>query len=97
MTKKDIVNEVAKATGIQKQTVEKTVEGFMNAVKIAMAEDKNIYLRGFGSFIVKRRAAKTAQDIGRGTPITIPEHYIPKFKPAKVFLDKVKNNVRFKA
>jgi DNA-binding protein HU-beta len=94
MTKADIVNEVAKATGIQKQTVEKTVEGFMGAVKIALASDRNIYLRGFGSFIVKKRAEKIGQNISKGTPVTIPAHCIPKFKPAKVFLNKVKNSVK---
>ncbi len=94
MTKADIVNEIAKTTGIEKITVQKTVESFMDAVKNAMAQDKNVYLRGFGSFIVKKRAKKTARNISKNTTIVIPEHFIPAFKPAKVFANKVKNNVK---
>jgi DNA-binding protein HU-beta len=94
MTKADIVNEVAKATGIEKTVVLSTVEGIMGAIKTSLASDRNVYLRGFGSFIVKKRATKTARNIGAGTPLIIPEHYIPAFKPAKVFINKVKNNVK---
>jgi DNA-binding protein HU-beta len=94
MTKADIVNEVAKTTGIEKIAVQKMVECFMDSVKIALASDKNVYLRGFGSFIVKKRAKKTARNISKNTTIVIPEHYIPAFKPAKVFMNKVKNNVK---
>jgi DNA-binding protein HU-beta len=94
MTKADIVNEVAKTTGIEKVAVQKMVECFMDSIKIALAGDKNVYLRGFGSFIVKKRAKKTARNISKNTTIVIPEHFIPAFKPAKVFMNKVKNNVK---
>jgi len=94
MTKADIVNEVSKNTGIEKVTVQKTVEAFMETVKDSIVKDKNIYLRGFGSFIVKKRAKKTARNISRNTTIIIPEHFIPSFKPAKSFVNKVKGNVK---
>ncbi len=94
MTKADIVNEVAKQTGMEKVAVQKMVECFMDSVKVALANDKNVYLRGFGSFIVKKRAKKTARNISKNTTIVIPEHFIPSFKPAKVFMNKVKNNVK---
>jgi DNA-binding protein HU-beta len=66
----------------------------MDSIKIALASDRNVYLRGFGSFIVKKRAKKTARNISKNTTIVIPEHYIPAFKPAKIFMNKVKNNVK---
>jgi DNA-binding protein HU-beta len=94
MTKADIVNEISKSTGIEKITVQKTVEAFMETIKDSMVKDKNIYLRGFGSFIVKKRAKKTARNISRNTTIIIPEHNIPAFKPAKSFTSKVKANVK---
>ena len=83
MTKADIVNEVSKNTGIEKVTVQKAVEAFMETVKDSLTEGKNVYLRGFGSFIVKKRAE-----------IIIPEHYIPSFKPAKTFVAQVKDKVK---
>jgi DNA-binding protein HU-beta len=94
MTKADIVNEISKSTGIEKITVQKTVEAFMETIKDSMVKDKNIYLRGFGSFIVKKRAKKTARNISKNTTIIIPEHHIPAFKPAKSFVNKVKANVK---
>ena len=94
MTKADIVNEISKSTGIEKITVQKTVEAFMESIKDSMVKDKNIYLRGFGSFIVKKRAKKTARNISKNTTIIIPEHNIPSFKPAKSFVGKVKTNVK---
>jgi DNA-binding protein HU-beta len=94
MTKADIVNEISKSTGIEKITVQKTVEAFMESVKDALVKDKNVYLRGFGSFIVKKRAKKTARNISKNTTIIIPEHFIPAFKPAKSFVSKVKTNVK---
>jgi DNA-binding protein HU-beta len=94
MTKADIVNEISKNTGIEKVTVQKTVEAFMETVKDSLEEGKNVYLRGFGSFIVKKRAEKTARNISRNTTIIIPAHNIPSFKPAKTFVSKVKNNVK---
>ncbi|MEF9924593.1 MAG: HU family DNA-binding protein [Muribaculaceae bacterium] len=90
MTKADIVNEIAKTTGIDKAAVLETVEKFMDIVKDSLAHDENVYLRGFGSFIVKTRSQKTARNISKNTTIIIPEHKIPAFKPAKVFMDDVK-------
>ncbi|MCD4769941.1 MAG: integration host factor subunit beta [Bacteroidales bacterium] len=91
MTKADIVNEIAKKTGIEKVTVQRTVEEFMDAVKESMVAGKNVYLRGFGSFIVKKRAKKTARNISKNTTIIIPEHFIPAFKPSKSFINQVKD------
>jgi len=85
MTKADIVNEIAKSTGIDKTTVLTTVEAFMDSVKSSLQREENVYLRGFGSFVVKRRAQKTARNISKNTTIIIPEHNIPAFKPAKNF------------
>lgn len=92
MTKAEIVSEIAKATGIDKATVLETVERFMETVKDAMANGENVYLRGFGSFIIKTRSQKTARNISKGTTLIIPEHKIPAFKPAKVFMEQVKKN-----
>ena len=92
MTKADIVNEVAKATGIEKIAVQNVIESFMESVKDSLAKDNNVYLRGFGSFIVKKRAKKTARNISKNTTLIIPEHNIPSFKPAKVFMNKVKGS-----
>jgi DNA-binding protein HU-beta len=94
MTKADIVNEVSKNTGIEKLAVQKAVEAFMETVKDSLIEGKNVYLRGFGSFVVKKRAEKTARNISRNTTIIIPSHNIPSFKPAKTFVSKVKNQVK---
>ncbi|HNT42661.1 MAG: integration host factor subunit beta [Bacteroidales bacterium] len=94
MTKADIVNEISKTTGIEKVEAQKVVEAFMEIVKDSLAKEKNVYLRGFGSFIVKKRAQKTARNISKNTTIIIPEHYIPSFKPAKTFVNKVKNHVK---
>lgn len=96
MTKADIVNEIAEKTGIEKIAVQATVESFMKVLKNHMSEGKNIYLRGFGSFIVKKRAEKTGRNISKNTTIIIPAHYIPSFKPAKTFAEKVKKNVPVK-
>ena len=94
MTKADIVNEISKNTGIEKITVQRTVEAFMETVKGSLVKGKNVYLRGFGSFIVKQRAEKTARNISKNITITIPEHFIPAFKPSKSFVTKVKTNVK---
>ncbi|HHV39953.1 MAG: HU family DNA-binding protein [Bacteroidales bacterium] len=94
MTKADLVNEIAKATGLEKVAVQKVVESFMETVKDSLISNNNVYLRGFGSFILKKRAQKTARNISKNTTIIIPEHYIPAFKPAKVFLEKVKESVK---
>ena len=93
MTKADIVDEISQKTGIEKTTIEKIVEGFMKTVKESMIGGENVYLRGFGSFIVKKRAQKKGRDIGKNKEIVIPEHYIPDFKPSKKFVNRVKQNV----
>ena len=90
MTKADIVNEISKSTGIDKASVLETVEKFMEIVKDSLTNDEHVYLRGFGSFIIKTRSQKTARNISKNTTIIIPEHKIPAFKPAKVFMDQVK-------
>ena len=89
MTKADIVSEIAKSTGVKKVQVQAIVEAFMESIKTSLTNN-NVYLRGFGSFIVKKRAKKVARNISKNTTITIPEHNIPAFKPAKSFAAKVK-------
>jgi DNA-binding protein HU-beta len=91
MTKADIVTEIAKKTGIDKAQVLTSIETFMEVVKDSLASGENVYLRGFGSFIIKVRSEKTARNISAKTTIIIPEHKIPAFKPARVFMDEVKN------
>ena len=93
MTKADIVAEIAATTGLEKNEVLTTVEAFMSSVKTSLSKGQNVYLRGFGSFIVKERAEKTGRNISKNTTIIIPAHNIPSFKPAKVFMEEVKNNV----
>ena len=90
MTKADIVNEVAKSTGIEKIQVQAVVEAFMDTVKTSMIKGNAVYLRGFGSFIIKHRAEKAARNITKKTTITIPAHDIPAFKPAKCFMSEIK-------
>ena len=90
MTKADIVSEIAKSTGVEKVQVQAIVEAFMDSIKTSLTNKNNVYLRGFGSFIVKKRAKKVARNISKNTTITIPEHNIPAFKPAKSFATKVK-------
>ena len=90
MTKADIVNEIAKNTGIDRATVYKTLEAFMDSVVTSLAREENVYLRGFGSFIVKKRAQKIARNISKNTTIIIPEHNTPAIKPAKDFTDAVR-------
>jgi DNA-binding protein HU-beta len=94
MTKTDIINDIAEKTGIEKVAVQASVEAFMKSVRNSMVSGENVYLRGFGSFIVKRRAEKTGRNISKNTAIIIPAHYIPAFKPAKTFAEKVKKNVK---
>ncbi len=91
MTKAEIVNEVAKATGIEKVTVQSVVEATMESVKNSVIKGEPVYLRGFGSFIVKRRAEKAARNITKKTTIVIPEHNIPAFKPSKAFVAAVRD------
>ena len=89
MTKADIVKEIANKTGIDSKVVLQTIEAFMTIVKEQMANEENIYLRGFGSFIIKQRAAKTARNICRNTTLIIPAHNIPAVNAAKSFIAKV--------
>ena len=90
MTKADIVNEIAKKTGVEKVQIQTIVEAFMEEVKESLSKEDNVYLRGFGSFIIKKRAEKVARNISKNTTITIPAHNIPAFKPAKSFASKIK-------
>ena len=90
MTKADIVNEIAKKTGVEKTQIQTIVEAFMDEVKISLEKEENVYLRGFGSFIIKKRAEKVARNISKNTTITIPAHNIPAFKPGKSFTSKIK-------
>ena len=91
MTKADVINKIMEATGLQKREVTVVVESFMETIKESMLKDKeNVYLRGFGSFVIKHRAAKTARNITKNTTITIAAHNLPCFKPAKSFIDEMK-------
>ncbi len=94
MTKADIISEISTKTGIEKVDVQETVEAFFKVIKNSMIGGENVYVRGFGSFVVKKRAQKTARNISKNTAIIIPEHFVPSFKPAKVFVDKVKTNTK---
>lgn len=89
MTKAEIVNEIANTTGIDKTSVLATVEGLMVAIKESLAHGENVYLRGFGSFVVKQRAEKTARNISKNTTIIIPAHNIPLYKPANSFKERI--------
>ncbi len=90
MTKADIVSEISRSTGLEKSAVLATIEKFMEVMKDSMAEGHNVYLRGFGSFIIKTRREKTARNISKNTTIKIPEHRIPAFKPSRQFMERVK-------
>lgn len=90
MTKADIVAEIAKSTGIDKTTVMAVVEGFMESVKDGMIAGNDVFLRGFGTFLTKKRARKVARNISKNTTVIVPEHNIPAFKPAKSFTAKMK-------
>tara|TARA_B100001093_G_scaffold520526_1_gene617779 strand:+ start:22382 stop:22672 length:291 start_codon:yes stop_codon:yes gene_type:complete len=96
MTKADLVSNISEKLGIDKGDVQATVESFMNEIKSSLESGDNVYLRGFGSFIIKTRAEKTGRNISKNTTIKIPAHNIPSFKPAKVFVESVKSNVQVK-
>jgi DNA-binding protein HU-beta len=96
VTKAEVITEIAQKTGIDKADVAHTVEAFFNVVKQAMAEGENIYVRGFGSFVNKKRARKIARNISKNTAIIIDEHFVPSFKPAKVFVEKIKSSEKLK-
>lgn len=94
MTKAEIVAEISNQTGIEKPTVLAAVESFMEVVQVSMAKNENIYLRGFGTFLVKKRAPKVARNITKGTSVQVPAHNIPAFKPSKEFIAEIKSKVK---
>jgi DNA-binding protein HU-beta len=94
MTKADLVSEITDKTGVEKIAVQATVESLMTTIIDAMESGKNVYLRGFGSFVIKKRAEKTGRDISKNTTLIIPEHFVPTFKPAKTFVNGVKNKLK---
>lgn len=94
MTKAEVISKIAEKTGVEKNDVAATVEAFFSVVKDSMADGENIYVRGFGSFINKKRAKKVARNISKNTAIVIDEHFVPSFKPSKEFVDKIKTNVK---
>ena len=96
MTKADLVARISEKLGIEKGDVQATVETFMTEVKNSLESGNNVYLRGFGSFIIKKRAEKTGRNISKNTTIKIPAHNIPAFKPATVFVEGLKTNVEVK-
>ena len=96
MTKADIINEIAEKTGVDKADVTASIEAFLSVVKSSMANGHNLYIRGFGSFINKKRKRKIARNISRNTALVIEEHFIPSFKPAKIFVNKIKTSEKVK-
>ncbi len=94
MTKAEVVAEIASKTGIEKVAVQDVVETFMSTVRNSLLKKDNVYLRGFGSFVVKERAQKTGRNISKNTTIVIPAHNIPAFKPAKSFTNTIKAKVK---
>lgn len=96
MTKADIVTRISDKTGMDKADVQATVESFMKEVRNSLETGENVYLRGFGSFIIKKRAQKTGRNISKNTTLLIPAHNIPSFKPAKTFVENVKKKVKVK-
>jgi len=93
MRKADLVTAISEKTGIAKVDVLVTLESFFKEVKDTLTDGENVYIRGFGSFVVKKRAKKIGRHIKKNVAIEIPEHYIPSFKPAKIFVEQVKGNV----
>lgn len=96
MTKSDLVTNISERLGLEKNEVQATIESFMDEVKTSLEKGDNVYLRGFGSFIIKTRAEKIGRNISKNTTIKIPAHNIPSFKPAKVFVEGVKSKVKVK-
>lgn len=96
MTKADIIEQIVANTGIEKPSVTATVEAIMETIKQNMVKGEDIYLRGFGTFMLKKRAAKTGRNITKGTSMKIPAHNIPAFKPSKEFISAVKSKVKVK-
>jgi len=96
VTKAEIIAEIASKTGVEKSDVDTVIESFFKVVKDQMSEGSNIYIRGFGSFINKKRAKKVGRNITENTTIVIDEHYIPSFKPAKIFIEQIKSSDKVK-
>ncbi len=96
MTKAELVNTISNKLGIEKNDTQKVIEAFMQEIRTTMYSGDSVYLRGFGSFIIKTRAEKTGRNISKNTAITIPAHNIPAFKPSKTFVEKVKTKVPVK-
>lgn len=94
MTKAEVITEIADKTGVEKSQVQDAVEMFFTVVKDSMAKGENVYVRGFGSFVNKKRAKKIARNISKNTSIVIDEHFIPSFKPSKVFVEQIKSSVK---
>jgi len=94
MTKAEVVSNIASKTGVEKVTTLAIVESFMSEIMSAVSENEAVFLRGFGTFKAKKRAKKTGRNIKKNTTIIIPEHHIPSFKPAKIFVQNVKNKVK---
>ena len=94
MRKADLVATISEKTGIAKVDVLVSLESFFKEVKSTLAEGEDVYVRGFGSFIIKKRAKKIGRNIKKNIAIEIPEHFIPAFKPAKIFIDEVKTKVQ---
>lgn len=93
MTKADIVKNISDKTGMDKSDVQMISEKFMSEVKNSLKNNENVYLRGFGSFVVKTRAEKTGRNISKNVAVIIPAHNIPAFKPSKTFVNSVKQNI----
>lgn len=93
MTKAELVNTISNKLGTEKSETQKVIEAFMQEIRTSMYNGDNVYLRGFGSFIIKTRAAKTGRNISKNVAIEIPAHNIPAFKPSKTFVEKVKSKV----
>lgn len=97
MTKADVIAQISEKTGVDKGDVQQTLESFFTVVKDSLSDGENLYVRGFGSFINKKRARKVARNISKGTSMIIDEHFVPSFKPAKVFVEQVKESDKLKA
>jgi len=94
MTKADLVSDISDKTGVERIAVQAAVEAFMESIKLSLEKGENVYLRGFGSFVVKERAEKTGRNISKNTTLIIPAHNIPSFKPSKTFIEGVKKKVK---
>lgn len=96
MTKADIVNSISNKLGLEKKETQIIIEAFMDEIKDQMTKGNDVYLRGFGSFVIKTRAEKVGRNISKNTAVRIPAHNIPSFKPSKSFVEEVKNKVKVK-